>query len=274
MSEAIAEKFIFNDEFYKVNEFDKLYQNINPSIYEVLRIDNGVPLFLEDHYSRLKASIEIIGYTLSLSFDQINSKLNTIISENKMINCNVKIVINAFGSPTPNLYIYFIESHYPDATLYVEGITTMTYKAVRENPNAKIIYAEMRKNINIKLEQLKHYEALLVNTDNNVTEGSRSNLFFIKDGTVYTAPGDEVLIGITRTKIIDLCKQNNINVHEASIALKDLNTFDTCFISGTSPKVLPIKKIDDMEYDTKNPLLIRILRLYNEEIENYYLAHR
>lgn len=274
MTEAIANKFIFNDKLYNVNEFDKLYKNINPSVYEVLRIDKGIPLFLEDHFSRLRASIEIIGYALNLSIEQLSQSLSRIILENKIATCNVKIVINGFDTSKPNLYIFFIESHYPEALLYTIGINTITYNAVRENPNAKVIYVEMRKNINLRLEQLKCYEALLVDTNNNVTEGSRSNLFFIKGDTVYTSKGDEVLIGITRIKIMQLCKQNGINVNEASISLMDLDTFDACFISGTSPKVLPIRKIDDLEYNTNNEVLLNIIKLYNNEIEAYYKTHK
>lgn len=270
MNEAILDKFIYNDNLLSVSEFNKIFNNVNPSIYEVIRIDNKVPLFLEDHLERLKNSGNIIGFPIKESYDNIRYKLNTMTTANNVTNCNIKIIMNSFDKASPDIYIYFIESNYPDEQLYNKGIDTMTYRAVRENPNAKIIYTQMRKDINDKLKEHNQYEALLINDFNNVTEGSRSNLFFIKNDEIYTAPSDEVLIGITRQKIITLCHRNSIIIHEASIALQTLSEFDACFISGTSPKVLPIKKIDDIHYSPDNPLLKRIITLYNAEIQNYY----
>lgn len=270
MSEAVGKKFIYRDKIVPVSDFDSTYQLDSPSIYEVLRVENGIPLFWEDHYSRFQKSVELLGYALNFTLEELRSLLILLIQENSFVRNNVKIVVNQLDATCPALYLFGIESHYPPDDLYKRGIETITYQAVRENPNAKVIYAQMRNAINERLQETQCYEALLVNAEAHVTEGSRSNLFFIKDGTVYTAPENEVLIGITRIKVFALCKRYDIPLVEAPILLLQLNQFEAAFISGTSPKLLPIKSIDNIRFAPENPLLRQLIEWYDQEIEAYY----
>ncbi len=153
--------------------------------------------------------------------------------------------------------------------MYDEGIKTLTYNAIRENPHAKVINQSLRDNVNALLKEKDCYEALYINDKNEITEGSRSNTFFLKGKKVYTAPAKDVLLGVTRQRIIRLCRENGIEVIEMPIKLNEINKFDAVFMSGTSPKVLPIKYIDDIKYDTKYPLLLKIMKIYDDEINNY-----
>lgn len=273
MGEAILNSFIRNGNVYKISEFDNIYSDIPPSVYEVIRIIDGIPLFLEEHYQRLKNSAALIGREISLSFDQINSNIQKMIKLNNIRNHNIKIIVNNF-SQNADYYFFFIKSSYPDEELYRIGIKTFLYDSTRENPNAKIINKSLREEID-KLLKLKNcYEALLVNKSGEVTEGSRSNLFFIREGNVYTPPKGDVLMGITRQRIIKLCNENNIHVIECPIASNSLNRFEAAFISGTSPKILPISSIDDINYSTSNKTLLVLMDAYNKEIEKYIMLHK
>jgi branched-chain amino acid aminotransferase len=113
-----------------------------------------------------------------------------------------------------------------------------------------------------------------VNCSGEITEGSRSNLFFIKGNSVYTSPSKDVLMGITRQRIISICRKNGIGVNETAILADQVEFFDAAFISGTSPKVLPISTIDDYKYSTDNSLLLNIMEIYNNEIQNYINNHK
>lgn len=267
MTEAVMSSFIHNGNIYNVSEFDKVYSEKYPSIYEVIRIIDKVPIFLEEHYERLRHSAEIIGYKLNLSTENIKENINKMIELNNVDNYNIKIVLNDFNLNL-NKYYYFIKSTYPEPEMYEKGVNTCLFYAVRENPNAKIINTKLRNEINNILNEKKYYEAILVNND-EITEGSRSNIFFIKDDCLYTAPLSKVLPGITRQKILYLCSKNNINVLETPIHVNEIENFDAAFISGTSPKVLPISKIDNISFDAKNKLLLKIMNIYDEEIKLY-----
>jgi len=265
--EAIFDFFIYNEKVYKTTDFNKIYKELNPSIYEVIRLINGKPLFLEEHYERLKNSANLLGQKLNLELSVIKENIEKLAKINNIKDINVKIVINNFDNY--NIYLYFIKSQYPTEEMYKNGVKTLIYKAERKNPHAKIIYKELREDINKKLKETECYEALLLNERDEITEGSRSNIFFIKDDKVYTSPSKDVLLGITRQKILKICKENNIEVIETPLKLSEIKNFNSCFLTGTSPKVLPIAKVNDIEYDVNNKTLRKIMNLYDEEIKNY-----
>jgi branched-chain amino acid aminotransferase len=274
MSDIMLDNFIYNGIVYNTPEFEKLYVERHPSIYEVIRIMDGVPLFLEEHYDRLQNSSKLLGYDLKLSFEDVKKSIMELIKLNNVKNYNIKIVVNGLRNNDINEYFFFIKSSYPSEDLYKQGIKTFTYKAVRENPNAKVINQSLRNEINRLLKEKDCYEALLVNHKGEITEGSRSNAFFIKEGKVYTAPAKDVLLGITRKRIMDLCKQNGIDVLEVSILERELSSFEAAFISGTSPKVLPISKIDTISLSVNNDTLQKIIKIYDDEIEKYINSHK
>lgn len=267
MAEANLKFFMHNGNIYEINDFEIIYHELNPAIYEVIRLIDGKPLFLEEHFERLKNSAKLLNKELNISMETLRQQILKLAKVNQVKDINIKIVINEFDNP--NIYLYFIKSEYPNIDMYKNGVKTIIYRAVRENPNAKVIYKNLREDINRKLKETGCYEALLVNEKDEVTEGSRSNLFFIRDNKVYTAPAKDVLLGITRQKIIKICRINDIEIIEKPIKIETLQNFDAAFITGTSPKVLPISKIDDVIYDVNNVLMRKIMELYDEEIKRY-----
>lgn len=269
MGEAVLNYFIYNENVYETKDFEKEYKAINPSVYEVIRIKDGKALFLEEHYERFINSLKLAESSLEIPISEIKKSINKLTELNKISNYNVKIVFNNLNSNSINKYYFFIKTSYPTNEMYDEGIKTLTYNAIRENPHAKIINQSLRDNVNASLKEKDCYEALYINDKNEITEGSRSNTFFLMGNKVYTAPAKDVLLGVTRQRIIRLCRENGIEVIEMPIKLKEINKFDAVFMSGTSPKVLPIKYIDDIKYDTKYPLLLKIMKIYDDEINNY-----
>lgn len=274
MSEALLDKFIHNGGIYSTEEFNNIYQNSSPSIYEVIRIMDGIPLFLEEHYERFFNSSKILGLKLSISIDEIKSNIDKMITINDIENYNIKIVFNNLKEETINQYYFFSSSNYPDEDMYREGIKTITYKAIRQNPNAKVLNNNLRDEVTRLLKETGSYEALLVNKQGEITEGSRSNTFFIKGSCVYTPPSEGVLLGITRQRIISLCLKNNIQIVEKTVLESELSTFDALFMSGTSPKVLPINSVNGISFSTHNELLVKIKNIYNDEIKNYIDSHK
>lgn len=276
MPEAQLNYFQFNNKIYNTAEFDNLYTDIFPSVYEVIRIIDRVPLFLEDHYARFMNSLKLASgnRNYDIKYDDIEKSINNLIKLNNISNCNIKIVFNNIGHDKNNEYYFFIKSIYPDKSLYDEGIKTFTYNAVRNNPNAKIINQDLRDTVNRLLKEKNCYEALLVNDNDEITEGSRSNMFFLKGKTVYTSPVGDVLPGITRQKIIKLLRENEIEFKEEPILENGIENFDSAFMSGTSPKVLPISYINDIKFSIKNELLQKIMKIYDDEITSYIKSHK
>ena len=112
---------------------------------------------------------------------------------------------------------------------------------------------------------MKQY--LLIEMD-HITEGSKSNIFMIKDKKVITSPLEAVLPGITRNVIIEVCREMSLEVVEEKVHYRDVKDLDALFISGTSPKVLPISKVDDMEFNSShNEVVMRIMDGYDTKVK-------
>lgn len=244
-------------------------------VYEVIRVIDGVPLFLEEHNNRLIKSTNMIGMNISDLIDKIELDIKKLIDINNKPYKNLKVIVYKDTSGKPNYSMFFIKSNYPKPELYKKGINTILFKATRKNPNAKVQNLQLREVINKELENHGAYEALLLNEDDNITEGSKSNVFFVKNNILYTPPKQDILLGVTRARIIQLADKLNIKTIEESIHKSFLKQCHGLFITGTSPKVLPISKVDNQLFDsTKNETIQRLMEAYDRLIEDYINAHK
>ena len=92
--------------------------------------------------------------------------------------------------------------------------------------------------------------------------------FYVKDKCVYTSTGKYCVRGITRQKVVDLCKKNKIKVYEKNFKLKDVLKADEAFVTGTFANIIPIRKINNKIFDIKKNFMTKILRdLYLELME-------
>ncbi|MDZ7741183.1 MAG: aminotransferase class IV [Bacteroidota bacterium] len=184
---------------------------------------------------------------------------------------NIEIIFN-FCEPDdqkPDLVILFIEQRYPSGEQYRDGAGAISYDAVRHAPHVKQINLEMRQKTTSTIAENKLYEVILVNPENYITEGSRSNVFFVKDETIITPPVEMILPGITRDKIFKICRDKNIIIQEENIPLNEIDHFDAAFISGTSPKILPLQFIDQVTFNASNQLMRKLMREYDKMIEDH-----
>ena len=118
------------------------------------------------------------------------------------------------------------------------------------------------------------YEAILVNENNLITEGSRSNIFFLKGENLVTAPDNVILNGITRKNILDICAENGIEVRFECVNAARIKEYDAVFMTGTSPMVLPFCCIDNESFDVKLPLIGRLRDLYLKKAEASFSMFR
>lgn len=113
----------------------------------------------------------------------------------------------------------------------------------------------------------------MINRNGYITEGSRSNIFFIKDKTIYTTPAGLVLPGITRQKVLNICKSIGHNVIEKMIHYKELKNFESLFLTGTTRKILPVRSVDEMVFSAENKLMQRISDEYELLVADYIKHH-
>ncbi|MCT4617899.1 MAG: aminotransferase class IV [Marinisporobacter sp.] len=268
-SEAFLDYYIYNGKEYTTENKEGFSKIIAPIIYEVIRIIDGVPLFLEEHLERMRKSATLLDVLIEKSDEAIKNEINRLIEINNCKNMNVKLLCSNLKEEQ-DFFVYFIKSYYPEDEVYEKGIHTILYDSERENPNAKVINTSFREHVNEKMKKHNAFEALLVNKEGIITEGSRSNMFFVKGEEIFTAPPKDVLLGVTRNRIMKVCKDLKIPVKEEAIGIDDIKNLTGAFMSGTSVNVLPIRSIDESHLDSiHNEIILKISKGYIQEMKNY-----
>jgi branched-chain amino acid aminotransferase len=240
--------------------------------YEVIRLMDGKLLFLHDHLKRLQNSLEGSG----IEFPGVNtlvSHLGLLLKQNSLSFGNIRICLKPSKENGADLLCYFIPFFYPSASMYKEGVRLLSYPYTRPQPGIKKWDDHFRSSVGRYIQDHEIYEAILINKRNQVTEGSRSNLFFIdRQDCLITAPTKEVLPGITRKYVLEIARETGISVIEKSMGLGSLGGLASAFLSGTSPKVLPVNQLDTFHFEVDHPLLQLFMIRFEGLVQEHLVA--
>lgn len=261
MNECNGKKFILNGELQPAEFFDNKMVYDGDSIYEVIKMVRGNPVFFGDHMERLATSVKLQQKNAIVDSSVIRKDILNLTRSDKKKEANIKIVFNYNNGPDKYM-IYYIEPIYPSEEQYKKGVKGILFFAERKDPESKVINSKLRSSIYYKLINEGGYEAILVNENNLITEGSRSNIFFVKNETLFTAPDNLILNGITRKHILEICRENKINVDLSCVNADDISEYEAVFMTGTSPMVLPFNAINDRKFDVNLPVIGRLRKLY------------
>jgi branched-chain amino acid aminotransferase len=262
--------YIFNNEIKRADTFIPSSLTDDVIIYEVIRLIDGKILFIEEHLERFFKSLHYAEIEYFTSVNEILNQLGSLITSNKIKNGNIKfqLTINK-AKDTADFMAFFIPHSYPTEVQYQKGVPVSIAQALRDNPNAKIQQNTLRASINKIIDEQKVYEVILVHPQDYITECSRSNLFMIKDNEVLSAQIVDILPGITLKHIFQICNNLNLSIKEKRISQKELFSMDALFLTGTSPKVLPISAVLGKQFDVNHPILRRIMKEFDERLKNY-----
>jgi len=265
MLEPSREYFVKDGVVMENWQFDPVWGKGRKTVYEVMRMINGVPLFLDEHVDRILQSASKAGIRQMADSDKIAGSIEKLIQANSADNGNILFCLIREND---NIHVlsWFIEHHYPSKDDYKSGVYIRTLKAVRKQPNAKIWNAELHKKTAYQIASSDAYEVLLIDKKRNITEGSKSNIFFIRGNSIFTTPERDVLPGITRQKVFMLCEKNLIRVSELYIPLQELPLYEAAFITGTSSKILPVGMIEKHRFNTSNELMRKLMTAYDQLI--------
>lgn len=267
----IGEYFIFDGKLLPAEQFAAIHADDQLSVYEVIRLINEVPLFLEMHFFRMINSAAVMELGIHPDIATIACNIRNLARANEVQSGNVRLNVY-FPATDPLNYrilIAFVPHRYPAMDEYLNGVPASFLRASRPNPQAKVNNRPLRSKADELIESRNVYEILLVNDRGEVTEGSRSNVFFIDEHTILTPPESDVLPGITRNMVIGICRENGFDLREERIRYEDRESYTSVFITGTSPKILPLAAIDGIRYQPSHPLTRQIMEAYDEKIRTY-----
>lgn len=235
----------------------------NPMIYEVIRVVDGKPLFYQDHMTRLKTSARLLGQSLDSIETALEQGVRKLISQLEMNSDNIKIVIGNLESAKPSWLMFGVKGFYPPVQWYEQGIKTTLIHEARENPHAKVVNASLAERVDQLRATTDYFEALLVDEEQRITEGSRSNVVFVQGNRLVMPKSELALKGITKEKLIQAAELIGVEWKEADIRTTDLPDLDGVFITGTSIDLLPIAEIDSYTFATSsNPVMKQLLEQY------------
>ncbi|MBI5456144.1 aminotransferase class IV family protein [Candidatus Kaiserbacteria bacterium] len=232
-------------------------------VYETIRVADKIPYFLLDHIERLGESARIIGLEHGFSGEQLETHILELIKKNDVETANLKILlIGAKEKENAQLFILCLNPLFPDKKLYREGATFVTYEYERAFPHAKTLNMLQSYLAYRKAKEADCYDALLINREGCITEGTRTNFFCIKGKTLITPPESEILLGVTRKAVLKAATQNGYELEEKVVTWGDLRNADGAFVTSTSSKIIPVRRIDDQEFHGPEALK-ELMRLYD-----------
>ena len=265
-------KIYLNGEFVPENEakisvFDHgfLYGD---GVFEGIRAYDGYVFKLEEHLDRLYRSARAINLDIPLSESEMEEKILATLRENGFEEAYIRpIVTRGRGSlgidiascrePSVVIITKEWETLY-GPELYEEGLNLLT-TTIRNQPKEglppTVKHLNYLTNV-LALMQANHWgadEALMLDTNGNVSEGSADNVFVYRKGKVYTPPVINNLPGITRSVVIEILEELGYQVKEENLGLAEVLTADEVFLSGTAAEVAPVSEIDGRKIGDGEP---------------------
>jgi len=215
-------------------------------VYESVRVSNGVTYFLEEHIERLIGSARAIGLEHSFSGEMVADAIAELLTKNVADTCNVKILlIGGKGAEDAELNILCLNPLFPDKKLYRDGVRAVTYAYERPFPHAKTLNMLQSYLAYRTAKEADAYDALLLDREGRITEGTRTNFFCIKGRTLFSPDENTILLGVTRKAVLKVAVANGFTVVQKDIRPSDLSEYDGAFLTSTSSKILPVRAIDD-----------------------------
>jgi len=268
----LGKYIIHNGKFIKVDKakisIDNIEFTYGFAVYENLKVREGKVYFIVEHVERLFHSAGIIGLIHNFIPDQIEEWILSLVKKNKIETANIKMLL--IGGENPDLYIMMLAPKFLDKKYYKQGVKVITYNYERFLPQTKTLNMLPSYLIYKKAVEVGAHDALLVDHVGYVAEGTRSNFFVIKDKTIYSAPVEKVLDGVTRRTVIDCAEKNGYKLVEIDIRLDDVFNYNGAFLTHTSGKIVPIKTIDNKSFSEICESLKNLIKLYNEYLNNLY----
>jgi len=263
----------------KISVFDHgfLYGD---GIYETMRSYDGVVFMIDEHILRLLRSASLIGLDIGKSVEEVKLAIFETLHANRLDNAYIRLTISRGEGPigldpalcrVPTFVVMAQDfRNYPRA-YYDEGLK-LIISSVRRNSkealNPQIKSLNFLNNILAKIEAIKAdvEEALMLNAEGYLAEGTISNIFFVKDNILCT-PSVEcgILDGITRAIVLDLAARNGVMVKEGKFLPEELFAASEVIITNTTMEVMPVRQVGSTNFKAGDIARL-LLKKYREEV--------
>lgn len=264
----------------KISVYDSGFM-LGDGMWEGMRLYNGKWAFFDEHMDRLFNSLKSISLDINMTTDDILEILNITAEANGMhsdAHCRLMITRGRKAKPFqhPGLsrfgptIVAIVEHSKPAENIQSGGVRLATVPQVRGLPLSQDPKFNSHSKLNcviacLQAEQAGADEALMLDPHGFVNTTNACNFFIVRRGEVWTSTGDYCMNGVTRQKVVDLCRDNDIPVYEKNFSLYEAYGADEAFLTGTFGAQTPVSSIDGKTIgDGSRPLTMRIRNLYKD----------
>ncbi len=263
-------------------------------VFEGLRAystDKGTAIFrLNEHTDRLYRSAHIVGMQIPYDKETLNDVQQEIVRKNKLKSAYIRPVVyygaEGLGLHADNLSVHVAVASwewgaYLGAENLERGIHIRTSSFTRHHVNAAMTKAKANGqyiNSILALQEALacgYDEALLLDTEGYVAEGSGENFFMVSRGVVYTPELTSALAGITRETVMELAQELDIPVREKRLTRDEVYSADEAFFTGTAAEVTPIRELDNRSIGDgkRGPITEKLQKTYFDQVHGRRNAH-
>ena len=255
--------------------------------YKHKKINKGTIFRLEDHVKRLFQSAHIMQMDISYSEKEIILAIIDTIKANKLQDAYIRPMC-FYGSEGLTLHSNNLKTHISisvwDLGTYLsnESIRIKTSSFTRHHVNTTMCKAKTNANYVNSLLAIQEVtadgydEALLLDHEGCVSEGSSANIFIVKDNILYTPDTTTALNGITRASIFELARDEGINKKKKRISRDEVYIADEAFFTGTAAEITPIYEVDRrlIGKEKVGPITKLLQKLYLEHVHGESFSHK
>jgi len=238
---------------------------------------------LEDHTNRLFESARLIGMKIPYNSKELNDAQSKVVKINNLKNAYIRPMCfygsEGMGLRADNLKVHAIIAawdwgSYLGDDKILNGIKVKVTDFPKRSEKSMLHKAKASGNYLYSMLALKDAlnsgfdEALILDVDDNVNEGSGENFFMIANNTIHTPKDATVLNGITRQTVMKIARDLNYNVEETNISVDDVKSADEAFFTGTAAEVTPIIQVDNVKINDGKPgeITKKIQKIYFDTI--------
>jgi D-alanine transaminase len=258
------------------------------AVYEGLRVYGGRIFLCAEHLQRLRRSLAEL--RISADVDRLEQRVRETVAHSGVR--EGFIYIQATRGTAPRRTHRFPDPpSTPNELIWVDEITADPYGALRETGARLLTFRDVRwqrcdiKSVNLLGNCLAAQaaaeagcaEALLVDRDGTITEGSHTSVFGVRGGRIITSPlGPHILPGITRALVLGLAERARVPVAEESMRRDRLREVDELFLTGTTAEVLPITFVDNEPIGDgrPGPITRQLIVTYHEFVRDWLAANQ
>lgn len=255
------------------------------AVFEGIRCyktQNGSAIFkLKEHIERFFYSAAQIGMQMNYTEKEMTEAIIDVVQKNNCDEAYIRpLAYYSYGHmkvvPTPDLPVDVVIACWPwKDYLPVKAVDVAISSFIRIHPQSTVADAKISGHyINsilagLAIRHTHYHEALLLDSEGYVAEGSAENIFIVKDGKIVTTPSGTILVGITRNTVLSIAKELNIPIEERYFKPEEIFNADEAFFTGTAVEVTAIRSLEDqlINEGKLGPITQKIQQRYQQIIQ-------